>query len=289
MNKVLDRAKHYEYLSEDEERALAERWCSSADKKAGDMLVTSHMRLVIKIAYKYRHYDVALDDLVSEGNRGLLEALKRYELKKEVRFSTYARWWIKAAILEYVIRNASIVKIGTTSQQKRLFFGLRAAKEKFQIFSGHNLTEADAKVLAEHFEMPVEVIYEMNSRLVSNLSLQDPIGIEAAGAGKTIKTWQDTLLDEAPNPHELLERKNEQAYRKKLLHDALQTLPERHQEIVFRRNLKDEPDTLDALSAEYGISSERIRQIEVEGLRKIYKLVRKANREALTNADRLGS
>ncbi len=269
-------SKDSHYLTKEEEEALTERWCVGKDQKAGDQLVISHIRLVVKIAHTFRGYNVLMDDLISQGNVGLMEALKRFDRCREVRFATYAMWWIRASILELVIRNWSLVKIGTTNEQKILFFRLRAMKEKLGITTGMQLSDQQLDALAEVFKMPKDIILEMHNRMMVDSSLNSMVNTVNGE-----HEMQDLIEDGSLNPEEELLEVSERAYRMGLLTEAMKTLSDRERRVVEMRNFREPPATLEMLAQEFSISRERVRQIETTGLRKIYRLIRRNVSDAL--------
>ena len=256
-------------LSLEEEYMLALRWREHADVDAAHKLVTSHLRLVAKIAMKYRGYGLPLADLLSEGNIGLMKAVKKFEPERGFRLATYAIWWIKAAMTEYVLRSWSLVRMGTMAAQKKMFFNLRRLKSRLEILDNGDLTTDQARELAERLDVSENDIVEMNRRISSrDASLNAPIG-EDEGA-----EFQDTLVDDSPSPEALVIRSHEATRRHRLLSDALKNLNERERHIFVERRLKDDPITLEELGQQYGISRERVRQLEARAFEKIQGLVR---------------
>jgi RNA polymerase sigma-32 factor len=257
-------------LSEEEEYMLAVRWREQGDVESAHKLVTSHLRLVAKIAMGYRGYGVPVADLISEGNIGLMKAIKKFEPERGFRLATYAMWWIRAAITEYILRSWSMVKMGTLAAQKKLFFSLRRIKRQLNIFDGEELEPENAKRLAKHFDIGVDDVVVMNRRLaVRDISLNAPAkrdqedGIEI----------QDLLTDGGPTPEHLAADSEELRHRRALLGRALDKLPERERHILAERWLKEEPTTLEELGTVYGISRERVRQLEARALDKVRKSV----------------
>ena len=256
-------------LSAEEEYMLALRWREHADVDAAHRLVTSHLRLVAKIAMKYRGYGLPLADLLSEGNIGLMKAVKKFEPERGFRLATYAIWWIKAAMTEYVLRSWSLVRMGTMAAQKKMFFNLRRLKSRLEILDNGDLTTDQARELAERLDVPENDIVEMNRRISSrDASLNAPIG-EDEGV-----EFQDTLVDDSPSPEAIVIRSHEASHRHRLLVDALKSLNERERHIFVERRLKDDPITLEELGQQYGISRERVRQLEARAFEKVQGLVR---------------
>jgi RNA polymerase sigma-32 factor len=233
-------------------------------------LVTSHLRLVAKIAMKYRGYGLPMADLISEGNIGLMKAVRKFEPERGFRLSTYAIWWIRAAVTEHVLRSWSLVKMGTVSAQKKLFFSLRKAKSKLNILDSGDLGAEQTAQLAETLNVPARDVVQMNRRLAAkDLSLNAPVSSEGES-----KEFQDTLIDEGPSPEAMAAKREEATMRGALLHEALATLPERERHILTERRLRDDPVTLETLGNELGVSRERIRQLEVRAFDKIQKKIR---------------
>jgi len=257
-------------LDADEEYMLAQRYRQRDDAEAAHKLVTSHLRLVAKIAMGYRGYGLPVADLVSEGNVGLMKAVKKFEPERGFRLSTYAMWWIRASITEYILKSWSMVKLGTMSAQKKLFFSLRGIKNKMKIFDSGELTPEDAKRLAEAIHVSEDDVQNMNRRLMSrDLSLNAPMSRDEDDAAE----FQDALIDERANPEARFGESEETSVRGRLLKDALATLPERDRKILVARRLKDEPATLEDLGRDLGISRERVRQLEVRAFDRLQKKV----------------
>ena len=251
-------------LKAEEEYTLAKRWEEHGDVEAAHELVTSHLRLVAKIAMSYRGYGLPVADLVSEGNIGLMKAVRKFEPEKGFRLSTYAMWWIRAAITEYILKSWSLVKLGTVAAQKKMFFSLRKLKGRLKIMDNGELSPDQAAVLAKELDVSESDVIGMNRRLAArDLSLNAPVSEDNA------TEFQDTLVDESPTPEALAAEGEELNYRKGLLRDALQDLPVRERHIFTERRLKDEPVTLEELGKIYGISRERVRQLEVRALEKV--------------------
>ena len=251
-------------LKAEEEYMLAKRWKEHGDVEAAHELVTSHLRLVAKIAMSYRGYGLPVADLVSEGNIGLMKAVRKFEPERGFRLSTYAMWWIRAAITEYILKSWSLVKLGTVAAQKKMFFSLRKLKGRLKIMDNGELSPDQAALLAKELNVSESDVIGMNRRLAArDLSLNAPVA-EDNGT-----EFQDTLVDETPSPETLLADGEELNYRKGLLRDAMQVLPARERHILTERRLKDDPVTLEELGKTYGISRERVRQLEVRALEKV--------------------
>ncbi len=259
-------------LEKEEEQDLAFRWRDDGDTEAAHKLVTSHLRLVAKIAMKYRGYGLPMADLVSEGNIGLMKAVKKFDPELGYRLSTYAMWWIKASITEYILKSWSMVKMGTVASQKKLFFSLRSLKGRLNILDNGELTPEQAGQLSEALDMPAEEIVHMNRRLSArDFSLNAPMSTDEEGM-----EFQDSLVDDNPGPEKLVADSEELHYRRGILHSVLETLPERDRHIFIERRLKDDPVTLEELGKVYKISRERVRQLEARAYEKVQKAVLEA-------------
>lgn len=253
-------------LSKEDEFMHAVRWREHGDVDAAHALVTSHLRLVAKIAMGYRGYGLPVSDLVSEGNIGLMRAVKKFDPNKGFRLATYAMWWIRAAITEYVLRSWSLVKMGTLAAQKKLFFSLRRIKNELDIVDNGELDPEQADALSEAMDVSADDIVAMNRRLAArDLSLNAPV---TRGLDEALE-FQDTLVDEGPSPEAIAAEREEGAYRSGLLAQALDVLPERERHIFVERRLKEEPATLEELGQVYGISRERVRQLEVRAFENV--------------------
>lgn len=265
-------------LEKEEEQMLALRWRDQGDVDAAHQLVTSHLRLVAKIAMGYRGYGLPVSDLVSEGNVGLMKAVKKFDPDLGYRLSTYAMWWIKAAITEYILKSWSLVKMGTVASQKKLFFSLRRLKSQLNILDSGELTPDQAAQISEAMDVSAEDVLNMNRRLAArDLSLNAPVGQDDE---ESIE-FQDTLMAEEPSPEASYAAREELSYRSELLSNAMDVLNERERRIFEERRLSEEPRTLEDLGAEYGISRERVRQLEARAFEKVQKAVRqKAMAEA---------
>jgi RNA polymerase sigma-32 factor len=269
LSRYLAESRKYPLLTVEQEQDLARRWRDRCDPDAIQQLVGSHLRLVIKIARSNRGYGLPMNDLISEGMVGLMQAAERFDPDRGFRFATYALWWIRATIQEYVLHSWSLVKIGTTAAQKRMFFNLRRIKSGLQLLDEGDLApEAVAEIARELGVREAEVV-EMNRRLASgDQSLNAMVGSDPNQA------WQDVLVDERLDPETLIANADEFEKRRKLVHDALKLLPARERRIVEQRKMRDEPLTLEQLAQELGVSRERVRQLEVRALETIRRSVR---------------
>ena len=256
-------------LEKEEEHMLAVRWRDKGDSEAAHKLVTSHLRLVAKMAMNYRGYGLPVADLVSEGNIGLMKAVKKFNPDLGFRLSTYAMWWIKAAITEYILKSWSMVKLGTVASQKKLFFSLRSLKGRLNILDSGELTPEQADRLSEQMNVSADEIIKMNRRLSSrDLSLNAPLVRDEEGM-----EFQDTLVEEGPGPERQVADAEEFSHHSSILRGVIETLPEREREIIIERRLKEEPKTLEQLGQKFGISRERVRQLEVRAFEKVQKAV----------------
>jgi RNA polymerase sigma-32 factor len=256
-------------LERQEEYMLAKRWREHGDRDAAHKLVTSHLRLVTKIARDYRGYGLPISEVISEGNVGLMQAVKRFEPEKGFRLATYAMWWIKAAIQEYILRSWSLVKMGTTANQKKLFFNLRKAKSKISALEEGDLRPDQVKLIAKRLGVTEQDVVDMNRRLGGDVSLNAPIR-ENGDSGE----WQDWLVDDVSDQETRLAESEESDNRRKALGDALSVLNDRERRIFEARRLADDPITLEDLAAEFGVSRERVRQIEVRAFEKVQRAVK---------------
>src|SRR5690606_1024102 len=245
------------------------------DTDAAHKLVTSHLRLVAKIAMGYRGYGLPIGEIISEGNVGLMQAVKKFDPERGFRLATYAMWWIKASIQEYILRSWSLVKMGTTANQKRLFFNLRKLKSRIQALDDGDLRPDQVKEIATRLNVSEDEVVSMNRRLSGDASLNAPIRASDGDAGGE---WQDWLTDESDNQEEILIQQDELENRRSLLHESLSVLNPRERRIFEARRLSDEPLTLEALSDEFDISRERVRQIEVRAFEKVQNAVQEAAR-----------
>ena len=271
LTRYLEEIRRFPMLEPAEEYMLAKRWQQHHDAEAAQKLVTSHLRLVARIAMGYRGYGLPIGEVISEGNVGLMQAVKRFEPDKGFRLATYAMWWIRASIQEYILRSWSLVKMGTTAAQKKLFFNLRRAKSQLQALEEGDLRPDQVKAIATKLGVPEEDVVSMNRRLGGDASLNAPVRADSE-AGE----WQDWLVDDTPDQEERLAEQEELSQRRAFLSKALETLNERERRIFEARRLSDDPATLEDLSAEFGVSRVRIRQIEVRAFEKIQKAVQKA-------------
>ncbi len=260
-------------LEPDQEYMLAKRWREDGDTDAAQELITSHLRLVARIAMGYRGYGLPIGEVISEGNVGLMQAVKRFEPDRGFRLATYAMWWIRASIQEYILRSWSLVKMGTTAAQKKLFFNLRRAKSQLQALEDGDLKPEHVKSIAKKFGVTEQDVVSMNRRLGGDASLNAPVRADSESG-----EWQDWLVDDAPDQEESLVAQDEMGRRKSYLSDALAMLNERERRIFEARRLADDPITLEELSTEFGVSRERIRQIEVRAFEKVQKAVQNAAR-----------
>jgi RNA polymerase sigma-32 factor len=247
---------------------LAKSWREHGDRDAAQKLVTSHLRLVAKIAMGYRGYGLPIGEVISEGNVGLMQAVKRFEPEKGFKLATYAMWWIRASIQEYILRSWSLVKMGTTASQKKLFFNLRKAKSKISAFEDGDLRPDQVAVIATRLGVPEQDVIDMNRRLGGDASLNAPLREEGEGE------WQDWLVDESSSQEAILSDREESNVRLAALKNALGVLNERERRIFEARRLADEPVTLEDLSSEFGVSRERVRQIEVRAFEKVQAAVK---------------
>tara|TARA_E500000331_G_scaffold358615_1_gene427572 strand:- start:516 stop:1394 length:879 start_codon:yes stop_codon:yes gene_type:complete len=271
LSSYLNQIKVFPVLTLDQEFMLAERYRKHNDKEAAHQLVTSHLRLVAKIALRYRGYGLPVSDLISEGNIGLMKAVKKFEPERGFRLSTYAMWWIKASVTEYVLKSWSMVKMGTMAAQKKLFFSLRKAKEKLNLINSNDIDFESVKILSEQFNLSERDIVNMNSRMsIRDQSLNAPVSKDGLGSIEI----QDLLEDERPSPETIVANQQEAAIRHEMLTKALSQLSERERHIFTERRLKDDPITLEKLGEGYGISRERVRQLENRAFVKVEKSIR---------------
>jgi RNA polymerase sigma-32 factor len=273
--RYLEEIRKFPMLEPEEEFMLAKRWQEHGDNKAAHKLVTSHLRLVTRIAMGYRGYGLPIGEVISEGNVGLMQAVKRFEPDKGFRLATYAMWWIRASIQEYILRSWSLVKMGTTAAQKKLFFNLRRMKGQIKALEDGDLRPDQVKQIATKLGVPEDDVVSMNRRLGGDASLNAPVRADMEGGGE----WQDWLVDEAPDQEERLVESEELSQRKAYLANAMSSLNERERRIFEARRLAEEPATLEDLSEEFGVSRERIRQIEVRAFEKVQAAVQKAARK----------
>src|SRR5712675_2410458 len=270
LSRYLEQIRRFPMLEPQEEYMLAKSWREHGDRDAAHRLVTSHLRLVAKIAMGYRGYGLPISEVISEGNVGLMQAVKRFEPDKGFRLATYAMWWIKAAIQEYILRSWSLVKMGTTANQKKLFFNLRKAKSKISALEEGDMRPDQVKLIAKRLGVTEQDVVDMNRRLGGDVSLNAPIR-DDGDSGE----WQDWLVDEVSDQEERLVADEESDNRKKALGEALTVLNDRERRIFEARRLADDPITLEDLAAEFGVSRERVRQIEVRAFQKVRDAVRR--------------
>jgi RNA polymerase sigma-32 factor len=268
LSRYLEEIRRFPMLEPQEEFMLAKRWREHGDRDAAHKLVTSHLRLVAKIAMGYRGYGLPIGEVISEGNVGLMQAVKRFEPDKGFRLATYAMWWIKASIQEYILRSWSLVKMGTTAAQKRLFFNLRKAKSRISALEEGDLKPEQVQSIAKRLGVTEKDVIDMNRRLAGDSSLNAPIRAEADSG-----EWQDWLVDERDNQETTLAASEEMGNRRKALGQALDVLTDRERRIFEARRLAEEPITLEELAAEFGVSRERVRQIEVRAFEKVQQAV----------------
>jgi len=269
LSRYLQEIRKFPMLQPEQEYMLAKRWREHGDRDAAHKLVTSHLRLVAKIAMGYRGYGLPLSELISEGNVGMMQAVKRFDPDRGFRLATYAMWWIRAAIQEYVLHSWSLVKMGTTAAQKKLFFNLRKIKGQLQAIDEGDLSPENVRKIATELGVPEEDVVNMNRRLAApDNSLNAPLRSDSEGE------WQDWLVDETPDQEDRLGERQELGLRRDLLREAMKLLTGRERDILVERRLKDEPATLEDLSEKYGISRERVRQIEVRAFEKLQKAIK---------------
>jgi RNA polymerase sigma-32 factor len=266
----LDNIRRFEMLERDQEYALAKRWREYGDRDAANQLVTSHLRLAAKTAMGFRGYGLPISEIISEGNVGLMQAVNRFEPEKGFRFATYAVWWIRASIQDYILRSWSLVKIGTTTTQKKLFFKLRSAQRKISALESGDLHPDQVRVIANSLNVRDQDVVDMNRRLRGDTSLNTPIQDE----GQTDE-WQSFLVDQSPSPEAIVAEQDEKGYQHKALAGAIDVLNGRERRIFEARHLVDEPRTLEDLAAEFNVSRERIRQIETRAFEKVRKEAKK--------------
>lgn len=269
LSRYLEEIRRFPMLEPKEEYMLAKSWREHGDREAAHRLVTSHLRLVAKIAMGYRGYGLPIGEVVSEGNVGLMQAVKRFDPEKGFRLATYAMWWIKAAIQEYILRSWSLVKMGTTANQKKLFFNLRKAKGRISALEEGDLRPDQVKQIATRLGVSEQEVIEMNRRLGGDASLNAPLREEGEGE------WQDWLVDDQATQEQTLVAAQEGTNRLAALRDALDVLNPRERRIFEARRLADDPITLEDLSSEFGVSRERVRQIEVRAFEKVQEAVKK--------------
>jgi RNA polymerase sigma-32 factor len=269
LSRYLEEIRRFPMLQPQEEYMLAKRYAEHEDTSAAHKLVTSHLRLVAKIAMGYRGYGLPISEVISEGNVGLMQAVKRFEPDKGFRLATYAMWWIKAAIQEYILRSWSLVKMGTTANQKKLFFNLRKAKSRISALDEGDMRPDQVKLIAKRLGVTEQDVIDMNRRLGGDASLNAPIR-EEGDSGE----WMDWLVDDSASQESRLAESEQSQNRHKALGEALTVLNDRERRIFEARRLADEPITLEELADEFGVSRERVRQIEVRAFEKVQKAVK---------------
>ncbi len=271
LSRYLQEIRKFPMLEPEKEYMLAKSWQQHEDSGAAHQLVTSHLRLVAKIAMGYRGYGLPLSELISEGNVGMMQAVKRFDPDRGFRLATYAMWWIRAAIQEYILHSWSLVKMGTTAAQKKLFFNLRRLKGQMQAIEEGDMSPEQVNAIATKLSVPEQDVINMNRRLASpDHSLNAPLRVDGEGE------WQDWLVDDSANQEITLGDQQELGKRRKLLSGAMESLNERERDILAERRLREVPTTLEDLSQKYGISRERVRQIEVRAFEKLQKAIKNA-------------
>lgn len=279
LNRYLAEIKKYPVLTAEQEYMLAKRYAEHEDPEAAAQLVSSHLRLVAKIAMGYRGYGLPVSDLISEGNVGLMQGVKKFEPDRGFRLATYAMWWIKASIQEYILRSWSLVKMGTTAAQKKLFFNLRRMKKQLEAYEDTDLSPDDVTKIATDLGVPEQEVVNMNRRMMmgGDGSLNTPMRGGEEGSGE----WQDWLTDDRPLQDEVVADAEEAEVRHEMLVEAMKSLNEREQHILTERRLTEKPQTLEELSQVYDVSRERIRQIEVRAFEKLQKAMQRIAGERL--------
>jgi RNA polymerase sigma-32 factor len=267
LNRYLAEIKKFPILSAEEEYMLAKRFEEHQDTEAAAKLVTSHLRLVAKIAMGYRGYGLPVSELISEGNIGLMQGVKKFEPDRGFRLATYAMWWIKASIQEFILRSWSLVKLGTTAAQKKLFFNLRRMKKNLDAYEDGDLRPEDVRKIATDLGVTEEEVISMNRRMLGGGDTSLNVSLNEDGEGQ----WQDSLVDTGPLQDEIVADAEERVQRHALLIEAMQGLSDREKHILTERRLVDEPRTLEELSQEFGVSRERVRQIEVRAFEKLQR------------------
>ena len=275
LQRYLQEIRNFPMLQPEEEFMLAKRWKEHGDTKAAHKMITSHLRLVAKLAMGYRGYGLPIGEVISEGNVGLMQAVKKFEPDKGFRLATYAMWWIKASIQEFVLRSWSLVKMGTTANQKKLFFNLRKVKSQIEALEEGDLRPDQVKLIAKKLGVTETDVISMNRRLGGDTSLNAHIREDGEGE------WQDWLVDDSDSQEDVLVESEEASMRSGLLTEALGKLTDRERRVFEARRLKDDPATLEELSQEFSVSRERIRQIEVRAFEKVQKAVKNAAQRVL--------
>jgi RNA polymerase sigma-32 factor len=267
LNRYLAEIKKFPILSAEEEYMLAKRFEEHQDPEAAAKLVTSHLRLVAKIAMGYRGYGLPVSELISEGNIGLMQGVKKFEPDRGFRLATYAMWWIKASMQEFILRSWSLVKLGTTAAQKKLFFNLRKMKNQLDAYEDGDLRPEDVKKIATHLGVSEDEVISMNRRMSGGGDTSLNVSYSEDGEGQ----WQDALMDDGPLQDEIVADAEERVVRRAMLVEAMDALSDREKHILTERRLIEEPRTLEELSQEFGVSRERVRQIEVRAFEKLQK------------------
>ena len=269
--------RRFAMLERDQEYELAKRWREHGDRDAANQLVTSHLRLAVKIAMGYRGYGLPVSEIIAEGNVGLMQALNRFEPEKGFRFATYAMWWIRACIQDYILRSWSLVKIGTTTNQKKLFFKLRSAKSKIAALESGDLHPDQVALIAKNLDVTNQDVVDMNRRLGGDKSINAPMHNDGESG-----EWQDRLVDQSPSPEAIVVEQDEKDRRLKALVAAIDVLNDRERRIFEARRLVDEPLTLEDLAAKFNVSRERIRQIEARAFEKVRRAAKNLALQAPT-------
>lgn len=269
LSKYLERAQSFPILKAEEEQSLARRWRDHRDADAARQLVGSYLRLVVKIARGYAGYGLDMAELIGEGNVGLMQAVEKFDPELGYRFATYAQWWIRAAIQEYVMTSRSLVKMGTTASQKKLFFNLRRMKNELHDMETGDLSPETVAAIAETLDVPEADVIDMNRRMAAR-----DASLNTAVAEATDREWQDLLVDEERDQEVSLAEREELTHRRRLLEQGMDRLTPRERDILTERRLRDNPPTLDTLGRKYGVSSERIRQIEARAFEKLQRAVK---------------
>jgi RNA polymerase sigma-32 factor len=273
----LSEIRRFAMLEKEQEYELARRWRERGDRDAANQIVTSHLRLAAKIAMAYRGYGLPVSEIISEGNVGLMQALNRFEPERGFRFATYAIWWIRASIQDYILRSWSLVKIGTTANQKKLFFKLRSAKNKIAALDSGDLRPDQVALIAKNLDVTDQDVIDMNRRLGGDKSINAPLHED----GETGE-WQDRLVDQSPSPEAIVIEQDDKEYRHNALIAAIDVLDNRERRIFEARHLVDEPLTLETLAEKFNVSRERIRQIEARAFEKVRKAARNLAPKAST-------
>ncbi|MBR2299766.1 MAG: RNA polymerase sigma factor RpoH [Alphaproteobacteria bacterium] len=270
LTRYLQNIRKFPILEQEEEYRLAVLYQKTHDKNIAYKLVTSHLRLVVKVVSKYRGYGLPIAEMIAEGNVGLLYAIEKFEPEKGFRFSTYALWWIKASVQKYILNSWSLVKLGTTAAQKKLFFNLRKIKNKLNLSDDREMSQDVLKHIAKSLDVTVQDVTDMNMRLQSHDGSLNTVLNDSSDSGAE---WMDFISDNKPNQEETFAHSETMKYRRKLFYEALNVLNSREKDILFKRRLADRAATLDDLSKTYNISKERVRQIELNSIKKISKAV----------------